>query len=143
MKRSRSIIYFAERNGQIKIGFSKAPLSRIASLPGAKIVAWTNGSRTKEARIHDALHDFRLRGEWFSDCEEVRNYISLNARTSKVPMLNSSVSVKINTEDYLIVKRLAKAERRSIAEVLRAAIGHYSQIHWTTHQEVPQETPKP
>lgn len=73
-------IYFIAHLGRIKIGTSKHPKDRIASLAAhyqepIVFVGCIIGDRAREQAIHQDLAEHRLRGEWFRDCEEVRRKI--------------------------------------------------------------------
>lgn len=75
-----SEVYFAESQGRIKIGYSKNVAARVRNLnsgnPGAiTVIATMPGGRPLESRLHAELAAFRLQGEWFNDCAEVRSAI--------------------------------------------------------------------
>jgi len=71
-------VYFVESGPYMKIGFSKDPFSRTASvtrngtrpddLPfhhDAELIGWIPGDRKVERRMHDRFASLRVAGEWF------------------------------------------------------------------------------
>jgi len=65
---------------RIKIGFSKNPTYREATLqaqkPDIELVFQVKGTISDERRIHEYFNDHRIRGEWFSvSAEIVMEYI--------------------------------------------------------------------
>lgn len=72
------VIYFvqAEEGGPVKIGRTKDPKARLASLQTGSAVPlvvrrlFAGGARA-EAEIHERLDDYRLGGEWFSPSRDV------------------------------------------------------------------------
>lgn len=70
-------VYFVECAGRIKIGFSSDVPGRLKTLSTAapaslELLATVAGTVCFERAIHKAAHAYRVRGEWFRDCEEVR-----------------------------------------------------------------------
>lgn len=70
-------VYFVEGGGRIKIGFSVKPGDRIKTLSTGsphhlKLVGTMPGSYRLEKAIHQQLAEYRVQGEWFTDCEWVR-----------------------------------------------------------------------
>jgi len=73
-------IYFVSAPGRIKIGYTRQPeqrLSRLQSVDMEKLVSLgaVSGTRRLEASLHDKLAAYRIRGEWFVDCQEVRKVV--------------------------------------------------------------------
>lgn len=58
------LIYFAERDGLIKIGISRAPYSRTAQLR-ARLIATMPGGHSDETALHHMLAEHRVGVEWF------------------------------------------------------------------------------
>jgi len=76
-------VYFirAGVDGPIKIGYTRYPRRRISNLQTAspvqlRLVAVIEGRRADEAKLHEDLRAYRIRGEWFADCPEVRAAIA-------------------------------------------------------------------
>lgn len=82
-------IYFAAFLGHIKIGAAQSVIDRVHTvgvlLPfeadplGYVPVASAGELYGAEKKAHEALREYRVRGEWFRDCLEVRAYVALNA----------------------------------------------------------------
>lgn len=71
-------VYFISAPGRIKIGFTLQPEKRFNQLKccdmeSLTVIAVRSGSRLVERALHEAAKSFRLRGEWFADCPEVRS----------------------------------------------------------------------
>ncbi len=74
-------VYFIAAPGRIKIGFTRRPEHRLARLQQAdmeqlEVLGIVNGSRFDEACLHGIVKEHRLRGEWFSDNEDVRAVVA-------------------------------------------------------------------
>lgn len=91
-KGSVGFVYFAYREGHIKIGSSADPLRRLRSLalggvvmpngvqPGElQLLATERGGQSRERELHVEFAKHRVAGEWFEDCIELRQYIEMNA----------------------------------------------------------------
>lgn len=72
--RERSV-YFAERGGLIKIGYSGTPSVRVAALH-ARLLASMPGDYAVERQTHARFAPFRIDGEWFSAAPELLAYIA-------------------------------------------------------------------
>lgn len=75
-------VYFIECAGRIKIGYAKDVRDRIRALStGAAhnltLLGTIDGSVHYERAIHARLKHLRQRGEWFVDCDEVRELMAL------------------------------------------------------------------
>jgi hypothetical protein len=74
-------VYFVVAPGRIKIGYTLRPERRLAQLQAMdmerlEVMSVVNGSRADEGGLHEMLADHRLRGEWFTDNDQVREIIS-------------------------------------------------------------------
>lgn len=74
-------VYFVAHGHRIKIGTTANLKQRLrdisAHLVGELVlIAAIDGGRDVEAAIHKLLKPHRLKGEWFSDCPEVRSLIA-------------------------------------------------------------------
>lgn len=74
-------VYFVECAGRIKIGYTQDVASRLKSLAtGApaemSILATVDGTVNFERAIHKDLAAYRVKGEWFRDCSEVRSLMA-------------------------------------------------------------------
>lgn len=57
-------VYFAEKDGLIKIGYSASPAQRARGLH-ARLLAVMPGERRMERVMHGIFEDYRSHGEWF------------------------------------------------------------------------------
>lgn len=92
-----SRVYFAAADGRIKIGFTSRPVAdRLkaisAHLPSPlELIGDIPGSLLLERAIQRELIQFRLNGEWFRDCEEIRNAIRLIIERPQLPLSSRKV----------------------------------------------------
>ncbi len=68
-------VYFAERGGAIKIGFSATPAERARQLR-ANLLATTDGGYGDEAQMHRRFAADRLDGEWFRPSSDLSAVIA-------------------------------------------------------------------
>jgi len=82
-------VYFVAADGAIKIGYSANVSKRMAQLQTVaacklKLLAIFPGAdRGVEKRLHEALHPYRLEGEWFRDVPAVRNFAAMVANGAR------------------------------------------------------------
>jgi Meiotically up-regulated gene 113 len=78
-------VYFVAADGAIKIGYSANVSKRMAQLQtGAAcklqlLAIFPGADRGVEKRLHEALSDHRLEGEWFRDVPTVRRFAEMVA----------------------------------------------------------------
>lgn len=79
------IVYVAtDMEGRVKIGFTSGPLERrmrqLSSAVGYHMfcLAGFPGTRKEEGLLHERFARWRLQGEWFSDCAEIRDWVAKN-----------------------------------------------------------------
>lgn len=68
-------IYFAERDGRIKIGSSTNVAQRMVALD-ASLLASMPGGVAAERRLHRRFADARIAGEWFRPTPELMSFIA-------------------------------------------------------------------
>lgn len=75
-----SVYFVASKAGVIKIGWSANAEKRVQSLQTTtheplEVLLIVEGDRSHERHAHRVLGVHRVRGEWFEDCTDVRQYI--------------------------------------------------------------------
>lgn len=90
------VVYFLRCAGAIKIGTTNHLHRRICeintSLPeDGELLGTLPGGRSVERRVHRILTAFHKRGEWYSDCPEVREAIIGYLRNGGLPELSAVV----------------------------------------------------
>ncbi len=75
------MIYFIQSLDKIKVGYTTNINHRMRGLKTANphgliLIGTVKGKKTHEHKIHKALNHHNVVGEWFQDCEEVREYIN-------------------------------------------------------------------
>ncbi len=77
------MIYFIQNEvtKNIKIGKSNNPLKRLSSLMTGSaesliLLRVIDGDRAEEKKLHEMFSDYRIRGEWFRDNEQITNFIN-------------------------------------------------------------------
>jgi hypothetical protein len=105
-----SNIYFISDGASIKIGRSKSVGARFRSLEignpnDLQLIACVDGGSSEEKAIHRELEQFRLRGEWFADCAQVREaidrYRTNGAPSSAVSSQSDVQSAEMSLEDMV------------------------------------------
>jgi len=74
-------IYFVSAPGRIKIGYTRQPDKRLASLRAVDMEELTTlgvvpGTRDLEQALHSRVRAYQIRGEWFVDCQAVREAVN-------------------------------------------------------------------
>ena len=76
-------IYFLQGvdGGPIKIGISKSIRARIKQIQAnspvqLRVIGLCRGTSRDEANFHKQFAEFRLHGEWFSDCEQIQETVN-------------------------------------------------------------------
>lgn len=75
-----SYVYFITDGEAVKIGKANNPKSRLAGLQTShhkplRFIATMPGGSELERELHRVFSRFRIRGEWFKDCKEIRDFI--------------------------------------------------------------------
>ena len=77
-------VYFMSDGEAIKIGKANDIKARLSGLQTSthrpiSVLGAVAGGYRKERLLHRMFADRRLRGEWFEDCAEIRDYVDANA----------------------------------------------------------------
>lgn len=75
-----SYVYFITDGEAIKIGKANNPKSRLSGLQTShhkplRILMTIPGDEEVERGLHSIFGEFRIRGEWFKDCKDIRAFI--------------------------------------------------------------------
>lgn len=145
------MIYFAQRvdGGPIKIGYSKSVDRRIRDMQIAMsvhltVLAVADGDRANEARLHKKLWRHRVMGEWFLDCDDVRQEIVAIGRPFEDPAIRVPLERGQKNHPVLhdiVVRQFAaalKADKRSTRKIA-TAIGCSMRTveHWKSGRGAP------
>ena len=82
-KKPNEVVYFlSSRNKTIKIGYTSNIKKRINTLSTCmdsepELLCTIIGNRELELLIHVLFDSERIRGEWFHDCKDIRDFIIL------------------------------------------------------------------
>lgn len=71
-------VYFIKFGDRIKIGFSRNWQRRVNELPHDEVLGVMHGGISQEQNLHALFSRYRITGEWFEDCEKIRDYIAAN-----------------------------------------------------------------
>lgn len=76
-----SRVYFISDGESIKIGVSVNPQERLLALQTGharqlSILCTIPGGADEEFHMHAKFRHHRIRGEWFNDCQEIRDFVS-------------------------------------------------------------------
>jgi hypothetical protein len=87
------MIYFIQGivTRKIKIGFSKNPSTRLSRLQTGSpdelvIIGVAIGDMSIEKILHDKFSESHSHGEWFNDCEKIREFIRIYCHTDSVEL---------------------------------------------------------
>jgi hypothetical protein len=103
-------VYFAQRDGLIKIGWSTNVHSRISTLR-AKLIGAIPGDKKTENVLHKRFARFRVHGEWFKADKSLLAYIRDEAQSHAPDLTHMQTPIRL---PYEILERVDKiAERMS------------------------------
>jgi len=123
-------VYFVAAPGRIKVGFTRKPERRLTALRRADmeeltVIAIIDGERALEKKLHAILAEHQLRGEWFKDCERVREIITeavAGKHAVAAPVAEEPAVKEVEADDppafsheYQIVQRLFDEAEAAIA----------------------------
>lgn len=106
-------VYFVAATGRIKIGFTAHPEHRLSSLQRhdmerLTLIATIPGTRALELEIQRRLAAYRLRHEWFRDCDPVWECIS-------------ELVERAERQEQIVVPPKRRSKRRDTVAVEEAA----------------------
>jgi len=124
------MIYFAkaEHDTLIKIGTSGCVASRLMALSYEVkspmiLLAAMDGGREVEKEMHNRFADHRVRGEWFTPCQELMDFVlklpQLDIGGPKPPKARDGIKISIEINDALrkrLKNECARTKRRAIHE---------------------------
>lgn len=111
MKTKPSFVYVVQQNetGPVKVGctinlHSRINLLTTASAYPIRVLAIERGGRNTERKIHEAISEYRLQGEWFKCTPEVVNTIEeiLKTELHEIPNFRKlpGVGPRLDPETY-------------------------------------------
>lgn len=85
---AESYVYFITDGEAIKIGKANNPKSRLAGLQTShhkplRFLATMPGGSELERELHRVFSAYRIRGEWFKDCKDIRDFIKRHDSKAK------------------------------------------------------------
>ena len=91
------MVYFVQSLNKIKVGYTenlphRMKNMRTANPHGMVLIGTVNGNKNHEKKIQKVLKEYCVIGEWFKDCDEVRDYID--------KILNDDLKVKYKQIGY-------------------------------------------
>jgi hypothetical protein len=125
----------SELNGKgfIKIGLTGNIRKRFMHIQTGcpvplELIFYRNGDKETEKAFHENLSDFRVFGEWFKDCKEVRDYLGYVHSPSNKTMDHGKAPLRLlrfflsHSANAYEVSDFAKAIRISERELLHKAV---------------------
>ncbi|WP_417511981.1 GIY-YIG nuclease family protein [Microbacterium sp.] len=70
------VVYYLRYDRRVKIGTSRRPRQRLASIRHDELLAFERGDRTLERRRHGEFAAIREGGEWFTFTTELEEHVS-------------------------------------------------------------------
>jgi predicted DNA-binding protein len=101
-------VYFAERDGLIKIGWSYNVPNRIMALR-AELIGAIPGDRSIESSVHARFEHLRVHGEWFRPEVDLLAYIHDEAQNHEPDAANVQTAIRLPKS---LLKRLDKLAER-------------------------------
>lgn len=126
-------VYFAENpsSGYIKIGVSSNPAVRKWALGrGTMLLRTIRGTRRTEQRLHRKFRAYRVKGEWFRDCPEIRAYIreQLNIPPKLGPEAKKKVILYVKCRsEWAALKKLSRQTLIPMSALIRKAVSELLQ----------------
>lgn len=131
------MIYFISDGDAIKIGRARDVQARMKALAigcsrPLSLLASVEGGPAHEAKAHTDLAAYRLNGEWFMDCAEVRNaianYVSYGIDASEPEELvedDAQIVTECRAAGLALLKKLESEgnSRMEAYEILAAKVG--------------------
>lgn len=117
-----SIIYYARRADLVKIGTTKAPYRRFASLLPDEVLAWEPGGRQGEAARHQQFRHERVtsRGEYFRRSAPLDEHIATIAAHFGPPDPSWPTLAKLETRPFSAAVRPGPPLRPELAPLKEA-----------------------
>ena len=109
------MIYFIRSGDAIKIGHSKNDVKgrlsaiKLHSPHETELLGIVLGGRSEEKEIHSLFSRHRIRGEWFTSCEDILAYVETNK--IKEPSPSDTDSLAIVTEDGEVIEVIDAKDR--------------------------------
>lgn len=96
------VVYFAEKDGRIKIGCSGSLKSRLGHL-GASLIGAMPGDFKDERAMHARFAEYRQEGEWFDDAPELRAFAAaLPPVPDTSPMTTAAVASLLRVSEATV-----------------------------------------
>ncbi len=70
------VVYYIRYDGRVKIGTSRRPRQRLASIRHQELLAFERGDRSVEQQRHREFAAIREGGEWFTLTAELRAHVA-------------------------------------------------------------------
>jgi hypothetical protein len=88
-------VYFVTDGEAIKIGKAHNPKKRLSGLQTShykplRFLAILPGGYEYESHLHSLFRGKHIRGEWFEDCKEIRDYIKMMTANEAAPRLSAA-----------------------------------------------------
>lgn len=77
----RSVVYYVERDGLVKIGTSTQVEQRVKALRG-RLLAVEPGGHNRESQLHERFEHLRVMGEWHRPEPDLLDHIATLGSTS-------------------------------------------------------------
>lgn len=117
-------VYFIACGRRIKIGISRQVQRRFRDIGLqqeriAQLLGTITGSFEREKAIHKDLRQYRLKGEWFRNCDEVRAYIDRLLQEEEVAAKNApDAELPLSEQPTRAIDRLAEHLKKKYGEFI-------------------------
>jgi hypothetical protein len=131
-------IYFAAAGGRIKIGTTTKRVSdRVTAInhhlsKPLKVIGFIAGGVPLERAVHKHLDQYRLKGEWFRDCEDLRKEID-----RIIAIGPAAIGFKGRARRPEAIRRIPPGNKRSIGRLARVIWGERALVQLMTFTGAP------
>lgn len=121
------MIYFLQRSDAlVKIGYTENYYVRVRGLRvkygKLELLGWQDGGRNVEAELHGIFSSYRMDGEFFTLCDDLRTHIRLNAYREPPP--------RVKERRFAAMWDLIKSPEYQDRETVRIIERQRKEIEW-------------
>lgn len=127
-------VYFAERDGLVKIGFSTTPKIRISALK-SKLIGCMAGDKKVEKSLHRLFSHAWVHGEWFRPTLSLTEFINAHVEPMELPgRINEVLTVRVPPHLKRQLKRLASEDQRTLSNLVEVLLSQALQSRQSKEQ---------
>lgn len=114
-------VYFAQRQGLIKIGHSRSVPNRVCALK-SELLGAVPGGKEIETELHTRFSHLRVKGEWFKPGDDLLSYIRSEAQDHKPDYANVQTAIRLSNSLLARIDKLAEDMSQPGLRVTRTGV---------------------